>query len=346
MSKLNQMVARVKGAVRRRRSGGASPAPPDAVLAEGAEERGSSSQERVSDFWGKAAAADFRPRHIATNWMGHVEVQRHINTICTGSPDRTYIDYFLETYMAPRRVGDVVNLGCGEGALEKWLIDCDFADSYVGYDISKKCIAHANATVGKSYPRARFICADLNQTPLERRAYDVAFFSHSLHHFENLERICDEVRASLRDDGFLLVHEFIGPSRMQWTDKQLSLCNRLFEQLAPEQQLDISQSPKRVKRPAASRATVAQWLKGDPSECVRSAEMIGVLEQHFEILERRDYGGTILQKLFENIMGNFSNESADHRAMVRLLIAFESMLIEEGVISSDFTFVIARPRPR
>jgi SAM-dependent methyltransferase len=240
----------------------------------------------------------------------------------------------------------VVNLGCGEGVLEKWLIDNDFADKYVGYDISEKCVAHANATIGKSYPGASFVCANLNETPLPRRAFDVAFFSHSLHHFENLERICDEVRAALRPDGYLLVHEFIGPSRMQWTDKQLALCNRLFEALAPQHQVDLSALPQKRKRAPAGRMTVAEWLKCDPSECVRSSEILKVLGERFEILERRDYGGTILQKLFENIMGNFSNDSEDHRALVRLLITFETILIEEGIITSDFTFLIARPRPR
>ncbi|MBS2023129.1 MAG: class I SAM-dependent methyltransferase [Deltaproteobacteria bacterium] len=304
-----------------------------------------SNAQRVSEFWSKAATDDFRPRHQATNWMGHPEVQKHINQRCTGSVDRSWVDYFLSTYMSPRKVGSVVNLGCGEGALERWLIDLGFADSYTGYDISEECIRHANTTVGKMHPRAQFVCADLNQTPLARAAFDVAIFSHSLHHFENLESICEQVRASLRPDGFLLVHEFIGPSRMQWTDKQLALANRLFEALAPEQQIDISAAPRRVKRAPAARMTIAEWLKCDPSECVRSADIIPVLEQHFEILERKDYGGTILQKLFENIMGNFSNEDAAHRAMVRLLIEVESILIEAGVIPSDFTFLIARPRP-
>src|SRR5437879_6064561 len=175
-------------------------------------------QERTADFWSKAADADFRERHAATNWTGHVEVQRYVNRICSGHPDRTWLDHFCDTYRAGRRPREVVNLGCGEGVLERELAARDFADSYVGYDLSAACIERAMATVAREYPQVRFVCADVDHIELPWRAYDVAIFSHALHHVERLEQVCEQVRGALRPEGFLLVQEFIGPSRMQWTD--------------------------------------------------------------------------------------------------------------------------------
>jgi len=92
--------------------------------------------------------------------------------------------------------------------------------------------------------------------------------------------------------------------------------------------------------------TEAEWLRCDPSECVRSADILSVLPREFEILERRDLGGTILQKLLENVVGNFSDQNDDHRTIIRLLIALESILLEEKVLPSDFTFIVARPRAK
>jgi len=302
--------------------------------------------ERTKRFWAKAAEPEHRATHLQTNWMGHHEVQRHVNRACSGDPERNWLDYFCEVYVPGRRIHEVVNFGCGDGALEAELIGRNFADSYLGYDLSQECVDRATATVGAREPRARFACTDLNHIQLPREAFDVAFFSHALHHIERLEHLCEEARAALRPDGFLLVQEFVGPSRMQWTEAQMAICNRLLEQLPPSLRMDISRLPENVPRPPVQRMSMAEWLRCDPSECVRSADIVPVLGQSFELLERRDFGGTLLQKFFENITGNFREDDEAHATIVRLLIAFETLLIEQGVLTSDFTYIIARPRMR
>jgi len=303
-----------------------------------------SSLDRVKHFWAKAADPGYRPHTIQTNWMGHPEVQWHINRCCSGDPNRTWLDHFCDTYAHGRRIHDVLNLGCGDGALERQLIGRDFADSYVGYDLSADCVERAAATVGREHPRARFECADLNHVTLPRDAFDVVFFSHALHHIERLEHLCEEARAALRPDGFLLVNEFIGPSRHQWTDYQLHVCNRLLDALPGHLRRDISRLPDEVLKPTITRMSIAEWLRCDPSEAVRSAEIVLALERSFEILERRDFGGTVLQKLFENIVGNFAPDEPDQSAMVRLLIAIEEILIDAGLLKADFTCIVARAR--
>jgi len=298
----------------------------------------------VSHFWDWAAEPGFRAQIAQINWMGHPEVQRHIARCNSGDTNRTWTDYFVDTYIQGRRIHAVVNLGCGDGALEAELIARNFADSYQGYDVSAACIDRATTTVGRTHPRASFICADLNHVTLPRAAFDVVFFSHALHHIERLEHLCEEARHALRPDGFVVVHEFIGPSRHQWTDRQLAICNRLLAELPDYLRLDLLRLPERTLKGPITRMTTAEWLRCDPSESVRSAEIPAVLAQSFEILERRDFGGTILQKLLENIVGNFRPINPDHSTIVRLLIAFESLLIEEGLLPSDFTYIIGRPR--
>lgn len=82
----------------------------------------------------------------------------------------------------------------------------------------------------------------------------------------------------------------------------------------------------------------------DPSEAVRSEEIVPMLSQFFEIVERRDWGGNILQFLLADIAGNFRDEDPESIAVLRMVISIEEMFIRSGELQSDFAFIVAQPR--
>jgi hypothetical protein len=79
----------------------------------------------------------------------------------------------------------------------------------------------------------------------------------------------------------------------------------------------------------------------DPSEAIRSAEIIPLLSEYFTILEQKDYGGTILHMLLQNIIANFDHDNYKDKSILSLLILLENILIREKVIDSDFAFLAA-----
>jgi hypothetical protein len=83
----------------------------------------------------------------------------------------------------------------------------------------------------------------------------------------------------------------------------------------------------------------------DPSEAIRSAELVPLVDSHFEIIERIDFGGTILQLLLQDIAGNFAPENARDVAVLDLLWMLEDRLISAGQLPSDFTLLVARAKP-
>jgi SAM-dependent methyltransferase len=82
----------------------------------------------------------------------------------------------------------------------------------------------------------------------------------------------------------------------------------------------------------------------DPSEAVRSEDIMPVISQFFEIVERRDWGGSILQFLLSDIAGNFKDEDPESIAIIKMLANIEEMLIRSGELQSDFAFIVAQPR--
>ena len=62
-------------------------------------------------------------------------------------------------------------------------------------------------------------------------SYDVAFGISSIHHVSDLRHLFQQVAAALKPGGYFLLDEYVGPSKFQWTDEQLSVVNEQLEAL-------------------------------------------------------------------------------------------------------------------
>jgi len=80
----------------------------------------------------------------------------------------------------------------------------------------------------------------------------------------------------------------------------------------------------------------------DPSEAIRSADIIPVLTRYFDIVELRPMGGSILQFLLADIAGNFRSEEGQR--LLEMLFAIEDTLMATGDLGSDFVYIVARPK--
>ena len=94
----------------------------------------------------------------------------------------------------------------------------------------------------------------------------------------------------------------------------------------------------RVKEKAV-RPTEKEVYEVDPSESVRSDEIMGLIEERFEIVYRADFGGTLLQFVLSDIAGNFDPADPRDVAMIDLMCLYEKTLIDKGVLPSDFVYL-------
>jgi hypothetical protein len=81
-----------------------------------------------------------------------------------------------------------------------------------------------------------------------------------------------------------------------------------------------------------TRPTPKQVAEVDPSEAIRSNEIIPLAMRNFRVMEHRPYGGTILHMLLHMTAGNFLTEEA--RPWLELLFELEDLLLPE--LGSDF----------
>jgi hypothetical protein len=94
----------------------------------------------------------------------------------------------------------------------------------------------------------------------------------------------------------------------------------------------------------AVRTDPGELARQDPSEAVRSDEILPVVRQTMRVLDEIPYGGSILNPLLYEIAANFEDGNEADEAILRQLCAAEKVLIRAGAIPSDYVIVAATKR--
>lgn len=304
---------------------------------------------QVADLWSRKLddAGEFS---ADVYWLAVPEVYRnYIRAATRGRREDSWVDHCVAEFLAGRTpVERMLSIGCGTGALERHLgllsayRECDAWDIAPSAIETARRLAREEGLRNIHYEVRDANSAELLAGPTAPEArYDAVWFNSSLHHIEALERVCEAVARSLKPDGWLFVHEYVGPSVFRFQPRQKQVIRAAFD-LIPERfrwwsdSSGISQAPA-IPDPEEVAAT-------DPSEAIRAADILDVVNHYFEVVEHNPAGGTVLQFVLQGIAGNFRSEDPESIEVLNLLMRIEKTLIDIGDLQSDFVLLAARRR--
>ena len=194
-----------------------------------------SSLEKTSELWGQEAGTWKVGRGV--HWTELAAVQERINRKVSGDPHVDPYMYFIrhiQNQGITLPVGRCLTLGCGAGELERGLAPLGFSRRHDAFDVAAGAIATAKRLAeSEGLSGIHYDVQDANELVLEAGVYDVVFGVMSVHHFTRLEHVFAEVRKALKSGGHFLLNEFVGPTKFQWTDRQLEIINGLLAVLPP-----------------------------------------------------------------------------------------------------------------
>lgn len=272
-------------------------------------------------FWDREVGD---PTH--SSWLSELSVRLYVNRLIDPEQPRWPLDWF-EASLGGRRFRRALSIGCGTGALERDLVLrnlCGHVDAFDG-SVASLALARSEARQHGMEGRIRYFASDFNRAVLPAGTYDLVLFHQSLHHVERLEHLFRGVMGALSPDGLLYLDEYVGPSRDAWGRATLRDAEAVY---------------KTIPRAARRHDSVPPPVQADdPSEAVRSGEILPLLRVGFRTLAQRGYGGNLLSVLFPIVQW-----SAAGPTLLEELISAEERLLAGGAENSYYTILVARPR--
>lgn len=108
---------------------------------------------------------------------------------------------------------DVLDVGCGTGAVIELLHEKYHNAHYVGLDLTPDMIAVAQA---KSLNGCEFVVGDAEDLPFPANSFDAVLPSNSFHHYPNPEKFFAGVARVLRPGGRLILRDYTANDFAVW----------------------------------------------------------------------------------------------------------------------------------
>jgi SAM-dependent methyltransferase len=300
-----------------------------------------SDQERTAALWGRDAAQRDDSLRQRRHWSSHPVTAAEINRLISGEASVGWVEHLKRTRFPLTRARGL-SLGCGGGAVVIDAVRLGLVEQMEGVDLSSGAIevATSRARAAQVGDRAHFRVGNVNEMALNG-PLDLIIFEQSLHHVDALNTVLDNCAAALARDGLIVINEYVGPDRFQWSDEAERLMNEILDRLPMTHRRhpddgSIKQAMQRVNPQAV--------IDLDPSEAIHSAAILDALDARFENVEMREFGGTLLQFLLADIAVNFDPDDIRDVALLRMMTLLETELIRCGAIGSDFVYAVYKHR--
>ncbi len=286
----------------------------------------------------KRTQSAFNEKEIQTsNFWIIPEVRKRWNKLITGDENTTYEEYLTASFFKNKSHIKILALGTGVCSHEIRLAELNPDIEIHCYDFSDELLKKAkNISDQKNLNNIFYFAENVLTYSFAPEAYDIVFFHASLHHFDHIPQFLnDVVIKSLKPDGYIIINEFVGNDRLQYSAIQLQYINKALEKI-----------PKKFRRIFKTGiyknkyygSGVIRMIVADPSECVDSKRIIPAIHQKFDIIDEKSYGNNILQSVFKDIAHHFVEVDAEKKLILENIFALEDEFLCHH--PSDFVFGI------
>lgn len=311
----------------------------------------SDEQADATSFWnqryeeGKQVGSQPTLASDPTDYTQHTFLyQRSVARPQTGSLDGFNLDRVGRLFLTPPP-SRVLALGSGMAFSEEHLLRQNYAKTIVAYEMSATAVEKATARFAEAglSDRIELRTSDVLEDNLPSATFDAVFVQAAIHHFGRIEEMYALMHRVLRPGGLLVFDEYVGPDHHIYHPEVMEIMDEINACLAPQYRWDCIRKENREVPPRPS----LEWIMGyDPSEGVHASRILPLTYQFFEVLDRADFGGTIMRGFFTGILPNFDFTDPKDQTVASLIVLIEQLLTKHGVIPNYHTGIVARRREK
>jgi len=280
----------------------------------------------------RPVSVDSSVYYQARYWNDFPQGQQRLNAAVSGDPAVPWHRHFQER--VGRRFRKALILNCGNGWVERELIEIGLIEEGVGVDYLEDLLAAARAEAAALGHPLRYYQMDTNTAAFPEDGYDLVVNYAAAHHIACLDRVFRELCRLLAPDGWLVSMDYVGPHRNQWPYDQWAATCELNEELPPELR-------KHLQYPHLPSVIAA-----DPTEAIHSELIMPMLRRYFDLDEYSPVGGALAYLLltFNDAMFDAPSETRD--PWVDRVLQNDWEYLEAHPESTLFAYAAARPNKR
>jgi len=271
----------------------------------------------------------------SANWWDIPYVRERWNKKISGNATKDHNSFLVEDILKGQKNLCVLSLGSGESTHEMKLAKSSIFKNITCLDLSDYRMTEARKTAdSRGIKNMEFICANIYEHDFGATKYDYVLFNASLHHFDEIKSfIPQKIIPILKENGGLIMNEYVGATRLQFDKEQIKAVNKALK-IVPKKYKKRFKT--KLYKNNFSGSGVWRMIMADPSECVDSKMIMPTLHQYFNTQIEKPYGGNILANALKDIAHHFYELNDEKKQVLDELFAFEDEYLKNS--DSDFVF--------
>lgn len=207
-------------------------------------------------------------------WQDNAPIVEYLNTLICPEHE-TGVAGAIRAASGGKTLARGVAVGAGTGVNERALINAGLVDHFDLYEVSADRVAQAKAAASEAGMADNFsvYLEDAFDTD-HPGEYDIVYWQNALHHMPDIDRALEWSVTALKPGGMLVIHDYVGPTRLQWRRGEVNAARAFLAENAHLIEVDRV----RVKYGTPFRRFKQFWR--DPSEAPHSDKIEASYTRH------------------------------------------------------------------
>ncbi|MFW5836694.1 MAG: methyltransferase domain-containing protein [Desulfovibrionaceae bacterium] len=262
---------------------------------------------KIGQFWDERTS---NPLAARVRWWQSPRIIAHVNRLVCGEEAHGASQgaiRLLQSLTHGQTFERGLSIGCGGASKELDLVKQNIVHHFDLYELSQTRVELALMNFSNAGLSDNMTISNKNFfEDKSKNRYDFIHWDNALHHMLNCDEAIAKTCECLRPGGCFFMNDYVGKSRFQWSDEELSYINH-FRRSLPDRvfhSLDGQIVSKEITRPPLD-----VMLKTDPSEAADSESIIPSLKRRLNSPKIVTTGGSIYHAGLNDILANIEEDS-------------------------------------